>query len=523
MTPPENAAPVAQAPAGLPDYPTLLHALKHAAEVAPDRMSMVCEGRSVTYGEYARAVAGLARLLREKGAMGRRVIVMMFNSIEASVASVGAMAAGAQVVLTNPTYHENELRPVMEDTEPVAIITDDAGAGKVRQLAATFGIAHVVHLGAGGIDIATWTGDESLSLPNDLPQAGDMAAMFFTGGTTGVPKGANHTHSMLIAFCRMLVAVLKYKFDEERMLSVAPMFHIFGHHYTNLLPLYLRALIVIIPRYKPELVLAGFEDYKITVFSGGPAAIYVGLMAHENMDKTDFTHLKYGISGGSACAEQVIRSWQARTGSVFLEGYGMSEGAPITQTPPEGPHKILSVGIAPPGCEIRIVDLERGETVLPTGERGEVCIRGAQMTQSYCNRPEETAQAIRDGWFYTGDIGYLDEDGYLFLVDRKKEMIIVGGYNVYPREIDELLHKHPAVHEAAAVGVPHEFRGEEVKAYVSLHPGQAVTEEELIAYCADNLAKYKVPASIEFLDGLPKTAANKINKLALKARSAKGN
>jgi long-chain acyl-CoA synthetase len=245
-------------------------------------------------------------------------------------------------------------------------------------------------------------------------------------------------------------------------------------------------------------------------------------MAHENMDKTDFTHLKYGISGGSACPEQVIKSWQERTGSVFLEGYGMSEAAPITQTPPEGPHKLLSVGIAPPKVGIKIVDLETGETVLPTRERGEICIKGPQVTQSYCNRPEETANSIRDGWFYTGDIGYLDEDGYLFLVDRKKEMIIVGGYNVYPREIDELLHKHPAVHEAAAIGVPHEFRGEEVKAYVSLYPGESVTEEELIEYCAENLAKYKVPTSIEFLDGLPKTAANKINKLALKAHAREG-
>jgi long-chain acyl-CoA synthetase len=274
----------------------------------------------------------------------------------------------------------------------------------------------------------------------------------------------------------------------------------------------------LLPAYKPALVLQEFQQRKITTFAGGPAALYLGLRANENFATTDFSSLRICLSGGAPCPEELLRSWEAATGCVILEGWGMSEGAPINSNPLHGVRKIGSVGLVPPGTEVEVVDLDTGERVMPVGERGEIRVRGPQFTKGYRNRPEENRQAIRNGWFYTGDIGYYDADGYLFLVDRKKEMIIVGGYNVYPREIDEILFKHPAILEAATVGLPDSFSGEAVKAFVVLRPGAALTAAELQDHCRGVLVKYKVPTQIEFVDALPRSGVGKINKLALKAR-----
>jgi long-chain acyl-CoA synthetase len=209
--------------------------------------------------------------------------------------------------------------------------------------------------------------------------------------------------------------------------------------------------------------------------------------------------------------------WRQLAGHAILEGWGMSEGAPINANPSFGPQKLLSTGPTVAETEIDIVDLETGTTVLPVGERGEIRVRGPQFTIGYRNRPAETAATIRDGWLYTGDIGYFDDDGYMFLVDRKKELIIVGGYNVYPREIDELLTNHPAVREAATVGVPDPFLGEAVRSYVALRPGEQVTVDELSSYCHANLVKYKRPRDIVILEELPKKGPGKIDKLLLRS------
>jgi len=246
--------------------------------------------------------------------------------------------------------------------------------------------------------------------------------------------------------------------------------------------------------------------------------MYVGLRANENYRKTNFSLLRWCFSGGAPCPEELLRTWEKETGTEILEGIGMSEGAPITSMPMHGVHKIRSVGVVPPDTVVEVVDLETGTNVMPAGQPGEVRVKGPQFIKGYRNRPDETAKAFRDGWLYTGDIGYFDEDNYLFIVDRKKEMILVGGYNVYPREIDEVLHHHPAVMEAATIGVPDSFSGEAVKCYVSLKAGTTLAREALEAYCAERLIKYKRPKYIEFIDALPKTGVGKINKLALKAK-----
>lgn len=499
-----------------PKYPTIIHALAKAAELKPGAPGIVCEDRQLSYGEYAQAVAAMAHVLARYGVAKERVAVLSANSLDACIALMGGMAARAQVSPLNPNYTEAELTPLIRDVEPRVLLHDAAAAEKARAIAAKLGIATVLQLDAGGIAIDALLAGPKQPLP--LPAEEDLSALFFTGGTTGIPKGAEHTHLSLMAYCYGIVALWPFPLDEERICNVAPLFHIWGFCFTLVMPVYVRAFMDIMPAYKPALVLEEFQKQKITVFAGGPAALYLGLRANENYRKTDFSSLKICLSGGAPCPEELLRSWEKDTGCVLLEGWGMSEGAPINSNPLYGVRKIGSVGIVPPNTDVQVVDLETGETVMPVGERGEIRVRGAQFTKGYRNKPEETKQAIRNGWLYTGDIGYYDEDGYLFLVDRKKEMIIVGGYNVYPREIDELLFKHPAILEAATIGVPDSFSGEAVKAFVVLRPGASLTAEELQDYCRQSLVKYKVPTKVEFVDALPRSGVGKINKLELKKR-----
>ena len=503
-------------PASLPTYPSIVHALDAAARQSADRRAFSCEGRAVTYAELARAVGGMADRLASLGARGSRVVLMLTNSIEAAVASLGAMAAGAQVAPMNPNYTEREMGPLMADTEPSVIVAFPEFADKARREAAKLAGCKVEVIEPEFRTIGKWVSDAGVGLPKKLPEAADRSCIFFTGGTTGIPKGAEHSHAGLVAYCRQLCVPWPMTFDAERFVIVAPMFHVFGHHFSTLWPVYLRASVTLIPRYKPELVLEALGRDKATVFPGGPAAIYVGLLAHPDVAKTDFSALRICLAGGSPCPGALLEKWEATTGAPICEGLGMSEGAPVTCSPAEGPRKLMSVGIVPPETDIQVVDLASGTKKMPTGERGEIRVRGPQFTLGYRNRPEETANAIRDGWLYTGDIGYFDDDGYLFIVDRKKELILVGGYNVYPREVDEVLHSHPAVQEAAAVAAPDDFKGEVVKAFVALKAGATLTEAELVAWCVERLAPYKVPAAVAFLDALPKSGAAKIDKLALR-------
>jgi long-chain acyl-CoA synthetase len=500
----------------LPFYPTVLHVLLEAAARAPEREALICGERSITYLQYRRAVDGLANELVARGAAGGRVAVMMGNSIEMAVAMLGAMAAGAQMVPVNPHYTPGELTTILADADPVILICDSADAQRANDLAATLGIDQVIALGPGGRAIDAWLDDPAAVLAHPLPAPETLATLPYTGGTTGLPKGANHTHAEMAIFCPQALTLWEIEFDRERFLNVAPMFHIWGFLFATWTPIYTRGTLVIMPQYKPGEVLAAFQRHRITVFAGGPAPIYFGLTAHEDFAATDFSSLRLCLSGGAPCPADLLRRWEAATGCPILEGWGMSEGAPINSTPSNGVRKPLSVGPTTPMTEVDIVDVETGRNVLGVGEVGEVRLRGPQFTKGYRNRPEENATAIRDGWLYTGDIGYFDADGYLFLVDRKKEMVIVGGYNVYPREIDEILFAHPLIREAAAIGVPDAFKGEVVKAFVVREDGADLTAEEVIAYCADHLVKYKLPVEIAFLDALPKTGAGKIAKKLLR-------
>ena len=497
-------------------YPSIIHALAEHADAAPDAPAFRCVDDELTYGQYAHAVSAAAHRFAAFDIAGERIAYMSPNSMANAVGLLGGMAAGAQASPVNPNYTDHELAPILSDIAPKVLAADPSVADRARKLAAELGIGHVVELGTGDFAVDTLLAAPKKPMP--LPRQEDFSAMFFTGGTTGVPKGAPHTHKSQMAYCYGIATFVPFPIGEERILNVAPLFHIWGFGFSLVFPVYIRAFLDLMPAYKPALVLEEFQKRKISVFAGGPAALYMGLRANENYTTTDYSSLRICMSGGAACPAELHRDWHETTGAVILEGLGMSEGAPVAQTPLNGKHKPGSVGLPPPESKIEIVDLETGDKIMPQGERGEIRVKGDQFIAGYRNRPEENKRQFRDGYLYTGDIGYYDEDGYLWVVDRKKEMIIVGGYNVYPREVDELLFAHPAILEAATVGVPDSFSGEAVKSFVVLKPGATLDEEELLDYCRESLVKYKMPTHVEFLPDLPKTGVGKIDKLALKAR-----
>jgi long-chain acyl-CoA synthetase len=345
----------------------------------------------------------------------------------------------------------------------------------------------------------------------------DLACFQYTGGTTGVSKGVLLTHGNLSKNVQQISAWFP-GFDPgvESIVGALPFFHSFGMTTVMNFALWNGWNIIPIPRPEPQAILEALDAYKPTFMPAVPT-MYVGMLRHPDFKKYDVTSLKGCFSGAAPLPLEVIREFEEATGSQICEGYGLSETSPVaTINPFGGQTKVGSIGLPITDTEIRIVDVDKGTKDMPVGESGEVIIRGPQVTEGYYKRPDETKEAVRKGWLYTGDVGVMDEEGYFYIVDRKKDMIIAGGYNIYPRDIDEVLFEHPKVAEACAIGVPHEYRGETVKAYVVLKPGETATEEEMIAYCKEKLASYKVPKIIEFIDDLPKSAVGKILRKELR-------
>ena len=496
--------------------------LWHAVERRPDGVAVIFQDRSMTYREFGRASNGLAArlgsLMLERGP----IVVMMPNSIEMDVALIAVMSIGAQVAPVNPFFTVAEVCKVLDGFGATAIVCDAGTRDKANAVAEKIGITQVVIVGDGGEPLSQWTADARLDArPARMPRAEDLALSIFTGGTTGIPKGIDHTHRGLMWGLIQHVSVWPIPFGEGVFLNVAPMFHIWGLTYATWVPIFTAGTLVMIPKYDPDVVVRALAEHRVSIFAGGPAPIYMGLLRSPLFDQVDLSALKYCPSGGAPCPRELHREWLERTGCPLLEGWGMSEGAPFCLNRYDGERKLLSVGNPVPATEVEVVDLETGTRVLPVGEAGEVRVRGPQMMTGYRNKPEETAYALRDGYMYTGDIGYVDWDGFLFLVDRKKEMILVGGYNVYPREIDEVLFNHPAIREAATVGKHDDRLGEVVVAFVALKEGAELDEADVLAYCKENLVKYKRPVEVTFIDALPRTRTNKIDRITLRAMAGK--
>jgi long-chain acyl-CoA synthetase len=443
-------------------HPTVVHMLAAAAAARPQGEALVCGERRVTYGEYFSWVCGLAEQL-----MGERIATLIPNSIEACVATFGVMASGAQLVPLNPLYTKREIDEIVADAQPAKVLRD-------------------VTLSRGG--------------HREPPNPDSLALLQYTGGTTGKAKGVNLTHRSIAINVAQRETLLATAMG-ERILCVMPLFHSYAMAMGLFLAANCRGTLVVLERYRPEEVLRIIKEETITIFPGSPT-LFTGLMAHPDFHKTDWSSVHTCFSGSAALPEETLKRWEAAVGAPVYEGYGQTEAGPVLTFNSHFGKKVGSVGKPVPLTEIRIED-------------GEVLARGPQVMQGYRNRPQETAEALRDGWLHTGDMGEVDEEGFLTIRGRKKDMVIVGGYNVYPREVEEVLASHPAVAEAAVVGGPDAYRGEVLHAYVALRaPADSAS---LLNYCKERLAPYKIPATLEILDALPKTSVGKLDKLPLKA------
>jgi long-chain acyl-CoA synthetase len=498
-------------------FPSVVHMLAEAAAKAPAREALAMGEERLTYGEYARCAAGLALELKSLGLAGERIAFVLGNSLDICVAYFGVHAAGCQAVPLNPLYTPRELEQMLGDAAPALVLYEPGVAANVEPVAAKLGIPLRWLIGDGGRRLTAWRGEAGLEAKLPLPDPDSLATLQYTGGTTGRSKGVNLAHRAYAYNVSQREALMPSRPDTERILCVMPLFHVYASHVCLHTAAYARGTMVVLPRYRPDETLAAMQAEKITIFGGSPT-IYTSLLSFEGFAAADLSSLYYSVSGSAALPATVLQQWEARVGTPIVEGYGQSEAGPVlTYNPLHGIRKPGSVGVPLPDTEVEVVDLEQGKRLLPAGEKGEIRARGPQVMAGYRNLPEETARTLRDGWLYTGDIGEFDADGYLYIRDRKKEMVIVSGYNVFPREVEIVLYQHPAVREAAVIGVPDAYRGELVKAYVSLKPGAATDPAVLLDHCKLNLAKYKIPSALEIVPDLPKTAVGKIDKKALKA------
>ncbi|MEU1338958.1 long-chain fatty acid--CoA ligase [Streptomyces sp. NPDC005827] len=498
---------------------TMLH---ESALADPDKPCVIIDDTTLTYAQVEHMVGLVAGNLLALGLeRGAKVAVQLPNMPQFLFAYLGAMRAGLVMVPLNPLLRAPEVAYHLENSDAQVLITGESYAGEAhRGASAVPGVStYVVDFGGGQRPEGT-AAFEELLVPVEAPDivptdADDTAVLLYTSGTTGKPKGAELTHFQLFMNCTVAGELFGFR-DDDVVIAVLPLFHVFGLSSVLNTAVRFGTTLVLVPRFEPDAVVGAIERHRATVFPGVPT-MYVALLGAADAER-DLSSLRVGVSGGASLPGEVIRAFEDRfPGTVILEGYGLSETASTaTFNVSAERRKVLSVGKPVWGVQVRVVGTD--DKPLPPGpcHVGEVVIRGHNVLKSYYKNPEETAEAMRGGWFHTGDLGYTDEDGYLFIVDRKKDLVIRGGYNVYPREVEEVLYDHPAVAEAAVIGRPDERLGEEVVAAVSLSPGHHVTPEDLIGFCRERLAAYKYPREIRVLTELPKGPTGKILKKELR-------
>ncbi|OAT82289.1 long-chain-fatty-acid--CoA ligase [Desulfotomaculum copahuensis] len=522
-----------EVPAAL-EYPraTMPDLVEKAAVDFPERNAIVFAGVEITYRMLVGMMHKFAAALHGLGVRkGDRVALMSPNSPHYAVAYLAAQKTGAVVVQVNPMYVERELEHILNDAGCRVIIAYDALYPRIKSIRESTPLEHVLlfSLGkpAGTADDCALPAEQLLEQNPPAPPAvdidpvEDLAVLQYTGGTTGVSKGAMLTHRNIVANALQVVSWFTgCRYGQERVLSVLPFFHVYGMTVAMNFALTIAATQIILPRFEINQVLETINTHRPTLFPGVPT-MYVAINNYPEIGRYDLRSINYCISGSAPLPVDVAEKFEQLTGGYLVEGYGLTETSPVTHCNPlKGRRKVGSIGLPVPDTLCKIVDLETGEQELPPGEVGELCINGPQVMKGYWNMPEETACSLRDGWVYTGDVAKMDEDGYFYIVERKKDMIIAGGYNIYPREVEEVLFEHPKVMEAVVAGVPDRYRGETVKAYVVLKKGQTACEEELIQYCRGRLAAYKAPRQVEFRDSLPKTIVGKVLRRYLRDEEA---
>jgi long-chain acyl-CoA synthetase len=502
--------------------------LQETAANFPDKYALSFYGRKMTYKELLGAAAAFAGALQKSGVKkGDRVAIMLPNCPQFVISYYGILSAGAIVTQINPMLVERELDYILNDSGTETIVVLDALYPKVKNIQANTRVKTViaVSLQPSGQDIGADFTFEGLMKdlaspchPVKIDPEHDVAVLQYTGGTTGRSKGAMLTHRNIFANVLQSYEFFKEAMDigQERYLTVIPLFHVFGMTSCMNLSIFTASESIMLPRFELDEVLSTIKQEQPTIFPGVPT-MYVGITNHPYAEQYGINSIRVCNSGSAPMPVELLKEFERKTGSKILEGYGLSEASPTTHCNPQfAERKAGSVGIGLPSTEYKIVDLGEGSREVPAGELGEVIIKGPQVMKGYWNMPEETANTLRNGWLHTGDIGRMDEEGYLYIVDRKKDMIIASGYNIYPRDVEEVIYEHPAVQEAVVIGVPDPYRGETVKAVIVLKAGKSASEEEIRQYCRENMAAYRVPSVVEFRGELPKTAVGKILRRALR-------
>lgn len=510
--------------------------LNTAAIYFPDHPATVFLGAQLTFGQIKARADKLAAALVKLGVkQGDRVGVMLPNCPQYLISLFAIVRLGAIVANVNPTYTPREVELVAKDSGMRALITLDVLAEKAKSSKAQTQLEHIISTslqeyaadasGVFAVPADTLSFRELIADAKtaDLPVVAinaeeDVAALVYTGGTTGVPKGAMLTHYNLFAAtlqCALWGGPF-IKRGEDRFLLVIPFFHVYGLVVGILFGVWQAALQVLVPKFDPNALLQAIKAYEPTYFPGVPT-LFIALLNHPDAQNSGLERIQRFNSGSAPLPVEVIEQFERLSGAALFEGWGMTETTALgSSTPMFAKRKPGSIGLPVTGTELKIVDLEEGVREVPLGEEGELCIRGPQIMKGYWDKPEETAKVLRDGWLYTGDVARMDEDGYFFIVQRKKDLILVGGFNVYPNEIEDVLFTHPGIKEVAVIGVPDQYKGEAVKAFVVLKEGAQATAEELSDYCQERLAKYKLPSFIEFIAALPKSAVGKVLRRELR-------
>lgn len=530
-----------------PEIP-LYKLLENSAQKYPDKVALIFFGKKITYRQLDELSDRVANFLYELGVgKGTKVVVDLPNTPHYVIAYYGILKTGATVVQCNPLYTEREIRYILENSEAeygffvemiyprIKALIDD---GKIKKAVICkiedylpFPLNLLYPLKKEKVkiesrkEIVYWKDivkyPPSKERP-DIDPKEDVAIFLYTGGTTGVPKAVMSTHYNLVANAYQVLEWLPDNAENDVFIGVLPYFHSYGMTTSLNAPIAFGSTIILVPDPRDiKRILETIQKYKVTIFCGVPT-MYNAVLNHPDLNKYDLSSIKACISGAAPLPVEVKKEFERVTGGKLVEGYGLSETSPVTHANPiYGVNKEGSIGIPFPDTYAVVID-DEGK-ILPVGEVGELAVYGPQVMKGYWKMEEETKKVLVNGWLLTGDMAKMDEDGYFYIVDRKKDMIIAGGYNIYPREVEEVLYEHPAVLEAAVVGVPDPYRGETVKAYIVLKPEYRgkVNDEELIKFCKERLAAYKVPKIVEFRDELPKSAVGKILRRVLRDEELK--
>lgn len=527
--------------------------LEKSAEKYPNKMAFYFQGYQITFSKFNEMVNRFATCLSDFGVKkGDSVAILLPNVIACPASYFAVVKLGAVAVMNNPLYTDRELEHQFNDSKATVLITLDLLCSRMIDLRNKTGIKQIVYTSIGDYlpfpknllfplvakkkglaaqvkptdNLFKWK-DMINKYPPDPPKvtiSPDDTAMYqYTGGTTGVSKGAILTHGNLSRNVQQINRwTTGFKDGKEIMMGALPFFHVMGLTTSMNFAIYKGWGNILVPKPQPDQLIEAISKGKPTLAPLVPT-MFIGLLNHPEIEKANLSSIKMCFSGSAPLALETINEFEKKTGSIIVEAFGMTESSPVVLVNPlgDGKRKIGSVGIPIADTVCRAVSLEDHKTDVPFGEEGELIVQGPQVMKGYLNLPDETANTIIDGWLYTGDIVKIDEDGYFFIVDRLKDMILSGGYNVYPRDIDEVLFEHPKIKEACCVGLPHPTRGEQIKAFVVLAEDESATEKEILDYCAEKLAKYKLPTSVEFREELPRSNVGKVLRKNLREEEAK--